>query len=493
MLRKLSLTFLIIGIITNTNAQRITAKLLTTENNIPIPFATIQFSKNEGVMSNEEGDFEFESPTKIAVNDSLKISSLGFKTKTLSMLDSLPEIIYLEEEVFEIAPVVLTNKRISADEIIENVKENLITNYSTKFVNSQIFFRSTEKNFNKRFNLNLKKSTIQEIDKQLLNELSQSVPNKFTSFKEIFVNAYHNSRKSKIQHQKGLLMENTSEIGSTDEIQEKLKKTFENAIKPDSYLVFKTGIIRLGKTEVMDSMKKKQEISIGKPKEEDKHYSRNEESKLNEVLSELFVNPESEVNFLSKSNKYKFEKIGFVRIGDSYAFVLSFKPKSGAKYKGKLYVNIDDFAILRADIEGARRVFNKQFNMLGISANELSYKSTVMFMKNESQYFLHYYKKEMLNTVGLDRNFKIIEKNKFVKGRKKQNVVELQFDLFLENQSKIEIAQSNLSAISEIEYSQITSTKDFKLVEKKTYPKDFWNGYNILTPEKAIRELKIED
>lgn len=492
MLRILTLSILLVGFI-STNAQTISAKLLQKGNDKPIPYATIQISEDEGVMSNEEGDFQFEKSEIITTQDSLLISSLGFKSKAISLLDSLPKIIYLEDEIFKIAPVVLTNTKISADEIIAKVKENLTKNYNSKFIKSQIFIRSTDKNYNKKFDLNLKKSTIDGIDEQLLNELSQTIPKRFTSFKEIFANAYHNSRESKTQNQKGLLMQNSSEIGSTDEIEEKLKETFENAIKPNSYLVFKTGVFKIGETEMMDSLKRKREITIGKSRENDRKKDNKNENKLSKMLSELFVNPDSEVNFLSKSTKYKFEKIGFVNIGDTYAFVLGFMPKGNAKYKGKIYVNIDDYAILRADIEGARKVFNKQFNMLGISVNELSYKSTIMFMKSKSQYFLHYFKKEMVNSVGMDRNFKIIEKNKFVKGRKKQNVVKLEFDLMLENRSKLEIVQSNLLSSSKSNFNQIEPIKDFKLVEKKTYPKGFWNGYNILTPEKAIKELKIED
>jgi len=495
MLRIFTISLFIFGFIFNSPAQKLTAKLLDKENNLPIPFATIQYSETEGTMSNEEGSFEFEYPVKITEKDSVNISSLGYKSRSFSLLDSLPDVIYLQEEVFKIAPVVLSNKKLDAEEIIEKVKENLYKNYRHGFAKSKIFIRSSTKDTNQKFVMNLKESSIKEIDKQLFNEISLSVPKDFTSHKELLGNAYHNIVKAKSIAQKGLLMQNATEIGSTEEIEEKLKATFEKAIKPDSYLVFKTGIIKLGETETIEEMKEegKMEVRIGKSK--DKNDLDKDESLafLSNVMDELFVHPNSDIDFISDSQKYLFEKVGYVKIGDTYVMVLQFKPKRKAKFKGKIYVNIDDFAIVRADIEGAKKIFDKHFNMFGVSANSLTYKSTVMFTKKDAHYYLHYFKRQGLNSVGLDRNFTIIEKNRNTGGRKRQNKLKFNLNLKFLNYQKLELVQTDIVAVSESVFNRVNATEAFEFKESKTYPPEFWNGYSILTPEKAIKDLKIED
>ncbi len=488
-------SILLLFFVTTSSAQKISAKLLDKENKTPIPFATIQYAKQEGTMSNEEGDFEFEKPKQVVQGDSLTISSLGYKVLSLALTDAIPPKIYLEEEIFEIAPVVLSNKKLEAEEIIERVKENLVNNYHHGFIKSQIFIRNSTKDTNEKFELNLKESSINEIDMQLFNEMSLSVPKDFTSHKEILGNAFHNTIETKSITQKGLLMRNATEIGSTEEIEKKLKATFEKAIKPDSYLVFKTGIIKLGETETIDEMKKdgKMEVSIGKSKEGNDKEKDESLGILSRVLDELFVNPNSDIDFISDSHKYFFEKVGYVKIDGTYVMVMNFSPKRKAKFKGKIYVNIEDFAIVRADIEGAKKIFDKHFNMFGISANSLTYKSTVMFTKKKAQYYLHYFKKQGLTSVGLDRNFTIIEKNKNTGGRKRQNKLKFNLNLRFLNFQKLELVQTDISSMSEGEFKQVNVSKAIELKESKTYPADFWNGYNILTPEKAIKELKIED
>jgi len=496
MLRILTLLFFLIGIVFNANAQTISAKLLDKENNLPIPYATIQFSKNEGVMSNEEGDFEFEKSTEISAKDSIIISSLGFKTKALSLKDSLPKIIYLDTKIFKITPVVLTNKKVSVDEIIDGVKHNLSKNHKSSYSKSNLFVRENYKQRIKYFDFTIEKTTIDNINQQLFDSVTRKIPRSFTSLIESSGDLYINkSEEAKIQVNRALVIQNKHEIASAEKMQEDFMNMLKNNTKPNSYLVIKSGIIRLDKTESIDSIVRYDDKQTKKTiDEKNESIQKNRNDAVNALVKNLFINSDSKVDILNKSNRYSYTKSGYVEIGNDLAYIIDFVPKGKAKYKGKLYINTEDFAILQAEIYGARSIFDKHFNMLGINANELTFKSTLIFSKEMDQnYHLKYLKEETSQEVGIKRPIKVIEKNKIVKGRNKQNEVSFDMNIQIHNKSTKEIVLNKVNKTTQASFEAFQPKNTGQITRFNAYDTSFWNGYNILTPEKAIKELKIED
>lgn len=83
-------------------------KVLDKKTNKGIPYANIDFYNKNGTTSNEIGKFEINDLKGI---DSIKISSLGYYTKTISV-DNLKKlaVIFLEENVSNLDDVFLKNK-----------------------------------------------------------------------------------------------------------------------------------------------------------------------------------------------------------------------------------------------------------------------------------------------------------------------------------------------------------------------------------------------
>lgn len=496
MLRIFTISFFIFGFIFNSAAQKLTAKLLDKENHLPIPFATIQYSKNEGTMSNEEGDFEFEKPTQIVSQDSVFISSLGFKTKALSLQDSIPTIIYLEEEIFKISPVVLSNKKMEINEIIEKVKQNLSKNYKRSYSTSSLFIRENYRQRIKNFDFTIEKTTIDNINQHLFDSVTDKIPRKFTSLIESSGNLnVKKSEQAKVLVNRALIIQNKHDIASVEGMQEDFMNMLKKNTKPNSYLVIKSGIIRLEKTESIDSIVRFEDKQSKKTEEEkNESIQKNRNNAVNALVKDLFINEDSKVDILKKSNRYVFSKLGFVEIGNDLAYVIDFSPKGKTKYKGKLYVNTEDFAILRAEIFGARKIFDKKINMLGIKANELSFKNVVIFSKeNTESYHLKYLKHETSQEVGIKRPIKVIEKNKIVKGRNKQNEVSFDMNIQIHNRTIKELVLTQVEKSTAAAFESFEPKNGVKTTRLNAYDTSFWNGYNILTPEKAIKELKIED
>ena len=107
----------------------------------PIAYAALVYENTEiGTNANEKGEFEL---TKLENNFIINVSCLGYKTKTLQILNS--NDIYLSPKQQVIQEVIISNKKNTSEIIVGNYK-----NSKTSFVNgggSQIwakFIKSSE-------------------------------------------------------------------------------------------------------------------------------------------------------------------------------------------------------------------------------------------------------------------------------------------------------------------------------------------------------------
>ena len=77
------------------SAQTFQSKVLDQKTNEPIPFATIQYGEHRGVISNEDGVFNFTLRKKAKATDSVHLSSMGYENKSFSLQNQLNSVIYL--------------------------------------------------------------------------------------------------------------------------------------------------------------------------------------------------------------------------------------------------------------------------------------------------------------------------------------------------------------------------------------------------------------
>ena len=95
------------------------------KSNAPIPYATIQFSDDQGIITNEEGRFSITFEDNISKNDSIHISSMGYEKISISVQSPIDSVLYLAPKAIELGGVFVTNKNLTVDEIITNVKERI--------------------------------------------------------------------------------------------------------------------------------------------------------------------------------------------------------------------------------------------------------------------------------------------------------------------------------------------------------------------------------
>ena len=91
----------------------------------------------------------------------------------------------------------------------------------------------------------------------------------------------------------------------------------------------------------------------------------------------------------------------------------------------------------------------------------------------------------------MDRPLKVIEKNKNVKGRRKQNELSLNIDLVNLNTEKYELVVYESELISQNEFAGVVENETIEATYLSRYDPEFWRGYNIMEPNQAIREFTV--
>ena len=107
----------------NINSQSSTVKVLDSLTLSSIPFATVYFSNNKGIITDIDGRFELINE-QYGTNDSLFISSMGYKKTSLKISNFKDSIVYMIPEMITLENVVVTNRNLSSNEIIEKVIVN---------------------------------------------------------------------------------------------------------------------------------------------------------------------------------------------------------------------------------------------------------------------------------------------------------------------------------------------------------------------------------
>ncbi|SHE43832.1 CarboxypepD_reg-like domain-containing protein [Arenibacter palladensis] len=485
-------------------AQIISSVVRDSANQQPIPYATVQLSNKKGVITNEEGRFSLLLDANTKETDSLFVSCMGYEALGKPLNEFKESVILLNAKPIELNPVIVSNKQYTAEELIEQVKINIDRNYGTSLTKKRVFFRdSYHQNLTKR-DYTFKESTIEALNKKFLDSVLNSIPKQSSRYTEILGDFYGNFEKD---NQKLTLIkasdlyDKQSELDLTS-LEEKFNDILKKNIKPDSYFKIKSGLFgtKVDADEFMtfptdstDAEALKKELAEKKKKEEErkKNFASFKKGSLGKIMEKQFFLKDSDLNFINKDNRYDFKMIDFTYWGDDAVYILDFEPKRGADYKGRLFINADDFAIIRLDYNNVKSL--RTFKLLGISLDQYLDRGKMIFSKNEDGfYYLRYLEEELGAKVGIKRPLKIIELNKRVKGRNKQNELHLKLDMASSGINKHELILFDTEDITEQEFNSIKENNTVLPTYMPNYDPEFWKGYNILEPNQAIKDFTAQ-
>lgn len=484
-------------------SQTLTSRILDSVTQEPIPYVTVQLNK-KGVITNEEGRFSFLLDDKVSETDSLFLSCIGYASIGRPLKEFPDNVIYLSPKAIELNPVIVTNKNYSAKEIIALVQENLNKNYNKDLRKKRLFFRDSYfQNFHKT-DYTFVKSTIKELNKKFLDSVLNTIPKKSSYYTEILCDLYGNYEDDdqKIDIVKASELYDKSKELDYDALEKKFNEIIKTNIKRDSYFKIKSGLFGTkikgedfegffeSDIDSTDQVALQKELEEKKKREAERktNFAKYRKNSIVGMLQDLFYLEDSPLNFINKSRKYDFTIKDFTYMGDDPVYILEFVPDGSADYSGKLFINADDFAVMRLDYENVKPL--KKFNLLGISMNQYLRKGKIIFSKSEhGKYDLRFLEQEEGTTVGIRRPLKIIEKNKHVKGRNKQNELSVKLDMGTAGRNKRELIVFDSNPISTATYEAFTENNAVLPTYMPSYDPEFWKGQTIIEPNQAIREF----
>ena len=487
------LSFFILISVNSLYAQTATSVIIDQENKEPIPYATIKYAEFKGVITNEEGNFTINDNLKNI--DSITVSSIGYATQKFA-ITKLADTLQLKPEDIKLSSVFLSTKNYTIDEIIENVADNLEKNHHSNYTKHRFFMRESNHQTMKQFKFDFLKSSIEEISEKLIDSMVRLVPKHSSFYSESLGDFYSktNTDETKLTLIKASKLYDKNSDATSEALQEKFTNILKKNIKQDSYLKIKSGwfgtkmqvdSILPKEKSIEDSLKNK----LKQKRNEQKYYFAARKNTLSRMMKKLFFDEDSKINVIDKSNRYEFTLKGVIDFQDELAYVINYKPKRSEDFKGTLYINTIDFAVLRIDYESVAAVYDRLFNMLGVNINHLKYKGTAVFSKDTTQqYSLKYASHTNISSAKINRPLTIIEKNKHVKGRRKQNELKLDMHIHSITVDKREIVVFDATNVNN--FDTVKENKDIKIQYFSKYNAAYWKGYNIIEPNQAIKEFQ---
>ena len=481
MLKKILITIILIGTCLKLSSQSINIKIIDSLSEQPIPYVNIYFTNKNGLISDEFGNFQLIK-SQLSFKDSIYISLMGYNKKAFLVNDFNDSIVKLTQTPIKLSDVFITNRELSSEEIISKVRENIDKNYEIGFSKNKIYLSRKANVVTEKFVIDKFKSTVPDINKSLLDSVLSNLSKENKSELQI-LSYYYGSYDGDNQKIKMIKARETYDKGGEvlQSLNKKMREAFKKELKPDSYFKIKSGIFGRdlefdGSEEVdstnVESIKKFEEKEL---KEKD-DFANRQKSRIKNIYKFLFFVEKSPLNFILKPNKYIFSEPRINNLGNDLVYVIECSPKGRNKYSATLFINPYDFAVVRLDFKNIKPLFN--IKLLGVFQNVYLREGKILLSKYENKkYNLSYLKINYGQKTGFDRPIKLIEKNKNVKGRRKQNEISFRMDLKIDRKIITELQVFESSEISKDTFQIIDDKNDVYPEYLEKFTTNFWEEF----------------
>lgn len=459
-----------------------------------IPYASVYLSSGKGVIGNEEGRFrlQLKNPSD---KDSLSISCLGYQTNYYLVSQFKDSIVWLSPKAIALNTVILSNNPRSAEDIIKEIKKDIPLKYELGLTRKKLFFRTSGTQEFNTLKATLKKSSIDEFDQTFWDSTLQKVPRKNDWYIEVLGTLYGGQKKEnqKLDIEKALELEDKKTSAIFKNIEKAFDTILKQNVKADSYFKVRLGIISKKLDGVDFNPSEKDTLSPEEKKDkEEQDFLNWQKSSITSILNSIFDEDKLNFNILKKSSQYHFEQVDFTFYGETPVYVLRFSPISRGKFTGKLYVDADQMTMIRMEYKNTQPL--RDFDLFGLFFKYHHKEVVIQFTKiNSGKYSPQYLEISNGYKMGADRSFTLLEKNKHVRGRKKQNELKMALNLQQDQFEKFQMVIFETLPLTQQAYDAVEEKALVVPVNLTQYDPTFWKGHTIIEPNQAIKNFKVSE
>lgn len=477
-------------------AQTITGKV-TDEQHAPIPYATIQIGEHYGVVSNMEGEFSIKTSNQ-PEDAIVAISFMGYETLEIPINEFAEKTYILKQKVNELDEVLVTNKQLTAEEIIELMLEKAPENYDTKLSTHQTFFmRKKTKQKLLDFGFDIEKATeesrrdLKALNKDLEALFEKMKGSNYQYFTEYYGEYIKKTRldSSKLAIDKYVVLKNEEKDISNEGVMKKVINIAKNHLEKGETYKVKIGMFKVEDSLQVDEIFEEETDSTkGKTK-----YIKNQIYFKN--LNYNTLHEDDDLDFLTKTRRYEYHIDGHTNIDGETAYIISFTPDRGsAMYQGKIYINVFDYGVMRLEytmLDG-EKLHNINMKLLGFKVQEDRIKETRVYQKNKDGKYRIKFGKYQYGAYA----YLSLPSFKFIKNRedRSDDKQKLKFEVMLETDviSTTEFYVVHEEEATDDMYTSFENQEFYEPIEIDTYDPSIWEGYNIISPIEDIKNYGKE-
>lgn len=471
------------------SAQSLRGRVVEAENQQGIPFVTVQLGDHYGVISNAEGYFDIKR--RSAKDDTpIIFSSMGFESVEILLEDfENNQVIKLKPATYELEEVLLFDKQLSAEEILEKFNANAKENHQLTNAKVQIFSRFDDKYQAETFAVDVKKASfLKKSERKEMNETMKSLEKKIKgnssiSYHERLADIYIFEDTLVNDYKKALDLINREKKFNTDDIQEKVSYELLKSLESPNSFKVKTGIIPIDKDLSLNEMI--EDIEKRKMKIPDTIHNKNTwSSKSYKRKATKFNN-----DFFTTTKYFTYELVGVTKVYGQPCYHIKFSPdRRKGKYVGDLYINTQDFGMVsyKYDLEEGKKAMNVNLKfVLGIKTNTFEDSGFFIFSKtDENTYYPKYIKQTDGTYAYINRSLSFKENNP-VRSERKQ--LKLEFELEFNIIETIEYVGVEYQSISPDLLNSLGFEEYILVDEVQKYDATYWKDYNIIEATEAIK------
>lgn len=435
----------------------------------PIPLVSI-YDGTRGVITNSNGIFYWDKPQ----TDSITFSCLGYADKKVATAQ-IKDTLYMLPKAVELLPVMVSNRTLSAKEIIDSVKINTNGNIDFGLSSSNVYIHSAYEADTYKMDFKIKKSSVPEINQNFIADILNQIPRKETN--QSFSKSKWLRDNGGLKHHKLQVLQAAKLIDSFvqnhfESMEKTVEEIFNKRVKKDSYFKVKSGplisVEMENPTIEVDSMEQV------KRKLTPKKYAANTLGILQRLANKnLFVDKNWALPFLANPNKYRFENEGIVYKLSVPAYKIRFSSKKKKDYNGYLLVDVEDFGV--HEIVYQSNTHLNRLKLFGLHYERKLKEKSYAFVKNHmGKYILYQIYEEYQQHIGIKRPIKIIEKNNVLKGRNRQNILAMDVNLRRTESLKKRIYFNAFTPISKQRF-------DAFILKHHVLPKDLYSTDDVKT------------